>query len=322
MSIQRHLFITDPLEKLNLNLDSSLRIAHQLCFRGHHCFLAHAEDFFWDSRESSASAFVKRIAFCEEKIEDLFLGDRQKALLGSFSGIHIRKEPPLDTSYITLTWMLDSAIECAKIFNLPSALRKYNEKLVIFQFPEFCKPAIVSNDPRKLLNFIKDRCGGDAVIKPLDGFGGRGIYRLNLRHSREADVESHLTTMTNGSRLHHLVQAFDSAIFDGEIRAFTVGGKAICWALKKPSKGNFLANTSEGATIHPFSPPNLLQTKIDSVAKSLYENGIAFAGFDIIGESISEINITSPRLLHPSKDGHNYYSEIAQWIEDESTCYC
>jgi glutathione synthase len=127
-----------------------------------------------------------------------------------------------------------------------------------------------------------------------------------------------LNDATENGKSPQLVQSFDPNIFDGEVRAYLVGGKALSWCLKVPKDGEFLANTGAGATLHPYSPSSQLKKKVEDLAKELLKHGIYFVGLDIISEEVTEINITSPRLLVAPGDTRDYYKEIASWILSKS----
>ena len=312
---QKHLFIMDSLDKLNFKLDSSLRMASELSKLGHQCHFSVPTDLSWKS--TAGRPFVKAAPMHFENFEpaSISLGTLEQTSLDEFSGIHMRKEPPFDMNYMSITWMLDAVSDTVKVFNAPSALRAFNEKLGIMQFPDAIGPALASYNPDQMLEFIKDDCSGDAVVKPLDLYGGRGIVRINLAELDEQKALEELKDITQNGQRMRLLQAFNQHIYDGEVRVFTIGGKALSWCLKKPSPGEFLANTGAGATIHCYEPSAALKNKVELIAGELANQGIPLLGFDIIGGLVSEINITSPRLLQAPGDKATYYGQIATWIE-------
>ena len=313
---QKHLFIMDPLDKLNFKLDSSLRMASELTRLGHQCYFSVPIDLSWNSTAGRPFVNAALMEFNNFEPSTISLSARTKSQLDSFSGIHMRKEPPFDMNYMSITWLLDAAGDKTRVFNGPSALRSFNEKLGILQFPEDIGPALASYDPIEILAFIKESCGGDAVIKPLDLYGGRGISRIKLTEIEEKKAIEQLQEATQKGTQMRLVQAFNQLIYEGEVRVFTLGGKALAWCLKKPSPGEFLANTSSGATIHPYTPSEALKIKVERIADKLLQQNIPLLGFDIIGNLVSEINITSPRLLQAPGDSTDYYGQIASWLEN------
>lgn len=312
--MQKHLFIMDRLEKLNLKLDSSLKLGLELCALGVDIYATDCAGIFWNSTDKRVRANVRRISFSSQQIESVSHGDEAGVWLDEFAVIHMRKDPPVDTAYLMVTWALDSVAGKTRVFNHPAALRGLNEKVAIMQFPEACKKSLIATKVDDLVAFIREQCGGDAVLKPLTLYGGRGVIRLQWHEIGEAGVREAIQLATHEGALPHIVQPFDIQIFKGEVRAFAVGGKACAWCNKVPKAGNFLANTGQGATLEPYTPSPFLRDRVNKVAADLYERGVAFVGFDIIGNEITEINITSPRLLQAPSDTTNYYRAIAEWV--------
>lgn len=315
-----HLFVMDPLSTLNLALDSSLRLAHELDRRGQPCYLATIDQLSRSSRDGISGARCARLRF-GAAVTDVTLEPPARRLFREFRGVHMRKDPPFDLAYIEATWLLDLPKEQPnrpKVFNAPAALRSINEKLAIFDFPEFCRPALVSAQPDEIEDFILTECHGDAVIKPLNLFGGRGVERLTAPAKTQMNTNpsflEKIRVLTNNGTAARLIQPFDDAIFTGEVRAFAVGGKPLAWCLKKPAPGNFLANTRAGATLEPYAPSAREVESVTKAAARLLDQGVSLVGFDLIGGFISEVNITSPRLLQAADDKRNYYSDMAHWI--------
>lgn len=322
----QHLFIIDPLESLNLQLDSSLRMMFELKSLGHQIYVCEPRHLMWSS-QSGPEAYGQEITFGSNPTQ-IRVGERKVHPYRTFSAIHMRKDPPYDIDYVATTWLLDPATKNIKVYNHPEALRRYNEKLAILGFPQDIKPALVSSEPRALLDFILDHCHGDAVVKPLTLFGGRGVTRLQLKsaaispsagYSRE-ELEAVLARETEGGRHMRLVQPFDPAIFAGEVRVFTAFGEPISWCLKRPAQGQFLANTRAGAQLEPYQPPKSEVDRVRRIAQELLKEGVVFIGFDLIGGYVSEINLTSPRLLQaPGSEDHPYKKVAAMVAKDVAT---
>jgi glutathione synthase len=316
-----HLFLIDPLASLNLALDSSLRMMCALDKIGHQVWICEPKQLFWATPHQSATAQVQRLSFKGGAQEAKVIGEETHHL-DFFSAVHMRKDPPYDLDYITTTWMLDTAGSRTKIYNKPEALRSFNEKLLIFRFPQFAKPALFSSNVDDMINFIKTNAKGDGIIKPLHLFGGRGVQRISIKSaSDESDARQLLINETAGGKTAKLVQAFDASIFSGEVRAFTAFGEPIAWCLKKPAAGEYLANTRTGATLHKYEPPREELERITKFAAILNELGMPFVGFDVIGGYVSEANITSPRLLQAPEDKGQYYEKIAKLVEKDLARY-
>lgn len=315
-----HLFIIDPLASLNLALDSSLRMMFSLFKKGHSIWVCEPRQLYWVAPNVVAACRAIPLSF-SNKAQHPESGAEETCSLTRFQAIHMRKDPPYDLDYITTTWLLDSAAKTAKIYNDPNALRTYNEKLLIFKFPQHSKPALYSANIDNIVGFIKETANGDGILKPLHLFGGRGVQRLLLKNDRdETTVRKLLTDETSGGTSARLIQPFDSSIFSGEVRVFTAFGVPLAWCLKKPAAGEYLANTRTGATLHRYEPSANDVARVSEVAAALNKLGMPIVGFDMIGGFISEVNITSPRLLQAPEDTENYYEIMASlFCKDLST---
>lgn len=320
----RHLFVMDPLESLNKELDSSLRMAFELSALKAEVYTCEPRHLAWPSRvcragegeEPGPTAHVRLLSFKGDATTFTALPPAVMRLK-DFQAIHMRKDPPYDLDYIAATWLMEPAGAGTKIYNAPSALRRFNEKLAILHFPADIQPALVSADPKELLAFVETVCKGDSILKPLTLFGGRGVLRLkSTPQCRDATLASLRSETADGTRLR-LAQPFDAAIFQGEVRAFTAFGEPIAWCLKKPAEGQFLANTRMGAVLMDYKPSKVEEERVRRVAQSLLRDGVTFIGFDLIGGFLSEINLTSPRLLLPPGDTRNPYRTIAAMIQKD-----
>lgn len=316
----RHLFVMDPLESLNRPLDSSLRIAYELTLLKHQVYTCEPRQLAWPSMPAGGiggpTAHARLLTFAGDATE--VTADAPKTLrLREFQAIHMRKDPPYDMDYIAATWLLEPAIDKAKIYNAPSALRRFNEKLAILRFPDDIRPALVSSDPAEILAFIETVCEGDGILKPLTLFGGRGVLRIKSdAASRDAALATLSSETAAGTRMR-LAQPFDKAVFHGEVRAFTAFGEPLAWCLKRPAEGEFLATTRMGAVLTSYQPSADEEARVRRVAQSMLRDGVTFIGFDLIGGFLSEINITSPRLLLGKGDQRNPYRTIASMIQKD-----
>ena len=308
---QIHLFVTDPVEKLNFQLDSSLRMAKALANLGAEWYFTQVDRLYWKSPHNVASAYVQKTSFSQGIKPEL--GSPVRMGLEQFHAIHMRKEPPVDTRFLATTHFFDSAErEGTLVFNSAQALRSINEKTSVMMFPELSVPALISASLSEAWDFIEEACDGHAVIKPLDLFGGKGIFEINKKDSKRLQEQSKNLEQALENGQFRMIQPFQDAIREGEVRVFTAGGKAISWCLKKPAPGNFLANTSAGAELFPYTPTERDLHVIESVAKGLLKKGVFLIGFDMIGGLISEINITSPRLLAVGDQEEALYVDIAK----------
>jgi len=317
MPVQAHLFIIDPLVRLNLKLDSTLRLAFHLCQRGHRVYTTQGDRLSWSNKDGVVCSSTP-LTFPHHDPERPALGLSDQLSLTAFQAVHMRKDPPFDLEYLYITQMLDLVATKVRVYNEPRALREVNEKLSILRFPEFSRMALVSSAAQDLLAFIRRECESDGIIKPLDLYGGRGVRRLDFTKTSDTDALVILRDETVNGTKFRLVQAFDSHIFQGEVRAFAAFGKPVAWCLKQPKKGEYLANTAAGAELHPYNPSKSEIDTVQNLASRLLRQGVFFVGFDLIDGYVSEMNITSPRLLAPAGQDNDFYGLIA----DEITADC
>ncbi len=319
MEIRRHLFVIDPLPSLNLKLDSSLRMMAALAQRGHEIAVCEPRQLGWLKSEGAAHAFAQKLSFPGDAMQFRAAAPKRTSLQ-DFTAIHMRKDPPYDMEYIATTWLLESAAPRTKVYNAPAALRGFNEKLAIFLFEDETKDGLVSANPDELLGFAEKHAGGDAIVKPLTLFGGRGVVRLQVKKgdaASRAAARQWLEGETAQGTQTRLVQAFDPGIFAGEVRVFTAFGEPIAWCLKTPEPGNFLANTRAGATLAPYVPKPAEAARVTAIARNLLAKGVVFIGFDVIGGFVSEINLTSPRMLVGPGAEADQYERIAALVEKD-----
>ena len=322
MAQHKHLFVIDPVENLNLKLDSSLRLAKALLENNQECFLTTPTDITWLGGTPISTPFCRATQLLLGSGPTPDMGKSFKVNLGTFASIHMRKDPPYDLDYISCTWMLAVAERAGvKVYNNTEALRSINEKLAIFEFPQYCLPGVVSFSSEELLTFAREQANGDIIIKPLTLFGGRGVRRLNLSDLGEGKFAEELRKETAGDTQMRLVQAFNQSIFQGELRVFACCGQILSWCLKTPHNGEYLANTGRGASLNTYSPREVEVRMVQDVSHKLAAKGIKMVGFDIIGGYLSEINISSPRLLtaDPKSEASTYNKMATLILRDLTT---
>jgi glutathione synthase len=172
------------------------------------------------------------------------------------------------------------------------------------------------------LEFLKSTPKGEAILKPLHLFGGQGIQRISLGDwATEEAALAGLTRLLKEYASPVMVQSFHEEVFRGEVRVFTMDGQPLSWCLKVPAQGQFLANTRWGARLEGYHPSPGLRGHMVQVAEEFARKGAYLLGFDVIGEAITEINLTSPRLLQAPEDPTNYYEVLAQWLLEKIKTY-
>lgn len=214
--------------------------------------------------------------------------------LDQFDVILMRKDPPFDMEYIYTTYLLQQAADAGSlVVNHPQALRNANEKLSTSWFPEICSPSLVSREASDLQGFLDEH--QDAIFKPLDGMGGASIFRVTQNDPNRSVIMETLTE--HGSRFI-MAQKFIPEISEGDKRILLIGDYAVPYALARiPAKGETRGNLAAGGTGVSVELSDRDRFIVETVAPRLQQEGILFAGLDVIGDYLTEINITSPTCI-------------------------
>ena len=292
----RWLFIIDPLEKLNILTDSTYAIMKESRLRGIEVYFAIINDLFFDKK-----AKVKASQFSSNKQKSAFL-------LDDFDMIFMRKEPPYDMTFHYATIILSL---CNKpVVNNPKALRDFNEKLIVMNFPKLIPDTLVSSDENKIIEFVKKN--KSAVIKLLDSYQGKFVYKMdesdkNLRSSvRKLVLENPV-----------MAQRFLPNVVKGDKRILILGGKIIGAVNRVAKKGSFLSNFGQGGRGEKTEITSNDKKIADEVSGFLLKNGIHFAGLDVIDSYLTEINITCPTGIVQinNLEGRKLEEEIVDYFE-------
>ncbi len=297
-----HIFFIDPLEKLNIKKDSTLMMALSFQSRGADCYILFEKDFFITNHAKPNLEMYKFEGKFKEDGCYLESFNVTKSLTKEVTPndiIHMRIDPPYDTRYQRYLWMLDfiqNQVGC-EVLNSPLKIMKYNEKLVAYKDLSHSIHSFVGSSVSAFEKFIKDvkREGvTDLILKPLDLYSGIGVEKVSL--DEETIIEIFLKKV-NDFQGAIVAQPFVKEVSDGEYRAIYFDGVEIGTIIKKPKKGEFLANIAQGAEFEKKELPSKLKEQCDQIAKDLYEDGTRFLAFDVLGEGVNEVNITCPGLL-------------------------
>jgi len=220
--------------------------------------------------------------------------DTQPLSLSSLDAVFMRKDPPFDMDYIYATYLLEQLeSDGVLVVNKPSSLRDANEKLFALNFPECIPKTLVSSNIEKLNTFINEI--KTVVVKPLDGMGGTDIYKLS---QGDSDIEEVLQKITNNQSRYIMAQEFLPEIKEGDKRILLINGKPVDYALARlPAEGSFKGNLAAGAkgVGQPLSERD--RYLCSQIAPMLIEKELMFVGLDVIGDYITEINVTSPTCI-------------------------
>ncbi len=282
------LFIVDPLDSLKPRKDTTVAMMRAASRRGHEVCAAVCAAL--SIREGCAHTLCDRLEIRDE--DDWYTAtDRFSLPLAGFDAVLMRKDPPVDTDYLLATQLLDVAAQNgARVLNRPQALRDFNEKLAILNFPRFIAPTLVSASHVEIGEFIAEQ--RDIIVKPLTEMGGSGIFRLT-----EADLNRNalLETLTQRGRRPIMAQRYLSEIAEGDKRILCIDGEVIPWALARiPKPGETRGNLAAGGTARAQALSALDREIADAIAPWARERGLLLVGLDVIGEHLTEINITSP----------------------------
>jgi glutathione synthase len=283
------LFIMDPLDTLNLETETSLLLMGELMERGHKVLWCEADDLMLEGAMLLAQARQVLNA------EPLTTSEPHLINLNDLNGIALRTDPPFNSNYLHLTYLLDHVGEQVTQFNNPAAVRNFNEKLLPLKWPGLAVPSLVTMNPEALSKFL-DR-HRDIVVKPLDDCSGRGIVRLQSNDTNiESALEDLICSLKENPRFL-MAQRFLTDVKQGDKRVFLVDGIIVGAVNRVPRAGTYLANIHQGARCEETQITPEEQSAIEAIAPFLREHGLILAGVDFIGSKITEINITSPSAV-------------------------
>lgn len=286
-------FIVDPLDKLKPYKDSSVAMMRAAQKRGHGVYAILRQHML--IRDGVVSALATPLQL-QAGNAPWYVVDGEVAMeaLSAFDAILMRQDPPFDAEYVTATWMLErAAAQGARVFNDPRAIRDHSEKVSIAEFPQFTPTTLIARDSAAIQAFIDEL--GDTILKPLDGMGGTGIFRV--RHddpNRNAIIE---TLSENGQRTI-MAQRFLPAISEGDKRVLLIGGKVMPWCLARiPKSGETRGNLAAGGTGVAMPLTDREREIGEALAPVLWQRGLLIVGLDMIGGHLTEINVTSPTCM-------------------------
>jgi glutathione synthase len=226
-------------------------------------------------------------------------GEAQTMRLSEFDAVIQRKDPPFDMEYVYGTYLLELAErQGARVFNKPSAIRDHNEKLAIGQFSEFTSPTLVTSSPTRLRAFHAEH--GDVILKPLDGMGGAGIFRVR---DDGLNLGSIIETLTENGTRTIMAQKYIPAIVKGDKRVLVIDGKPVPFVLARiPQGGEVRGNLAAGG-VGVAQPISSREREIaEALGPTLAERGLLLVGLDVIGDFLTEVNVTSPTCFQEITD--------------------
>jgi len=288
------LFVADPLESFKIYKDSTFAMMREAAARGHTLMACEPQDLRWQ-RGEPVMAFVRDITltgdpqawFRAEQAD----GQRRPQPLCEAGAVLMRKDPPFDPEYFYATHLLGQAErEGARIFNKPAALRDHPEKLAILEFPQYIAPTLVTRDEGDVKRFHAEH--RDIILKPLDGMGGMGIFRVG---ADGLNLGSIVETLNRGGAQTLMVQKYLPEITQGDKRVLVIGGEPVPFALARIPQGTEIRGNLAAGGKGVAQPLSERDREIaTALGPILAARGLLLVGLDIIGSCLTEINVTSP----------------------------
>ncbi len=284
--------VMDPIADINIKKDSSFAMLLEAQRRGYEIHYMDMADLYLLQGQARAHT---RLLSVEPNPERWYhFGSEQDLALSELNVILMRKDPPFDTEYIYATYMLERAEDAGTlIVNKPQSLRDANEKLYTSWFSQFTPKTLVSRDPKRLKAFYQQE--QDVILKPLDGMGGASIFRLK---PEDPNVSVILETLTAHGSQYAMAQRYIPEIVDGDKRILVVDGEPVPYCLARiPASGETRGNLAAGGRgeARPLSDSDWAIAK--AIGPTLKAKGLIFVGLDVIGDKLTEINVTSPTCI-------------------------
>ena len=290
-------FIVDPLDSIKTYKDSSYAMMREAASRGHKLASLQQEDLVW--RDGRVLGYARDLALTADDKQWYHAGERKAVGLETFDAVMMRKDPPFDMEYIYSTYLLELAErQGARVINNPRAVRDHNEKLAIARFARFTVPSLVTRDGMLIREFLAEH--DDIILKPLDGMGGASIFRL---HRQDHNIGVVIETLTHHGRRTIMAQRFIPDIVKGDKRVLIIDGEPVPYSLARiPKLGETRGNLAAGGTgvAQPLSARDLEIAR--ALGPELKAAGLLLVGLDVIGDWLTEVNVTSPTCMREIAD--------------------
>ena len=284
------LFIADPVEHFKIYKDTTFAMMREAQRRGHALAVSEPRHMHWQ-RGGRVVARVRDITLTGHAQDWFIAGEPREVALAEYDAVLMRKDPPFDSEYFYATHLLEQAErEGARVFNKPRALRDHPEKLAILEFPQFIGPTLVTRDAQDIRRFHAEH--GDIILKPLDGMGGMGIFRVG---PDGMNLGSIIETLNRDGSQSVMVQKFLPEITEGDKRVLIIGGKPVPYCLARIPQGSEVRGNLAAGGLGVARALSVRDREIgEALGPLLQQRGLLLAGVDVIGDCITEINVTSP----------------------------
>ena len=282
-------FVADPLDSFKIHKDTTFAIMREAAARGHALHAMEQADLAW--RGGTVYGHARRLHLTGGEPGWYRAEEPVVTALKDFDAVLMRKDPPFDMEYVYSTYLLELAeSQRAKVFNRPRAIRDWNEKLGIARFPQFAPPTVVARRDGTLREFLAEH--RDVILKPLDGMGGASVFRV--RHD-DPNVNVIMETVTRHGRRTIMAQRYIPEIRDGDKRVLLIGGKPVPYCLARiPKPGETRGNLAAGGTGVARELTRRDREIAETLGPVLAREGLLLVGLDVIGDWLTEVNVTSP----------------------------
>jgi len=282
-------FVVDPLDSFKIYKDTTFAMMREAAARGHSLYVMEQEDLAW--RAGTVYGDARRIHLTGKK-PGWYRAEKAKSVpLRTFGAVLMRKDPPFDMEYVYSTYLLELAeAQGARVFNRPRAIRDWNEKMGIARFPRFTPPSVVTRREPLIREFLAEH--RDVILKPLDGMGGTSVFRV---HENDPNVNVIIETVTHYGRRTIMAQRYIPEIRDGDKRVLLIGGKPVPHCLARiPKPGETRGNLAAGGTGVARKLSRRDHAIAEALGPVLAKEGLLLVGLDVIGDYLTEVNVTSP----------------------------
>jgi glutathione synthase len=303
-------FQMDPIGPINIDADSTFRIAEEAQARGHMLFYYTPDKLAYDRGRVTAKGWPLQVQ--RVKGDHFTLGDPMEIDLRDMDVVWLRQDPPFDMGYITTTHILDMIHPATLVVNDPFWVRNYPEKLLVLNFPNLTPPTMIARDLETLRAFRAEH--GDVILKPLYGNGGAGVFKLA---GADANLASLHELFSGINREPLIIQQFLPAVSKGDKRVILVDGEPVGAINRVPAAGETRSNMHVGGRPEKVALTDRDREICAAIGPLLREKGQIFVGIDVIGDWLTEINVTSPTGIQELErfDGVNIAEKIWQAIE-------
>ncbi|MCV2358151.1 glutathione synthase [Paucibacter sp. TC2R-5] len=293
------LFVADPLASFKTYKDSTFAMMREAAKRGYQLWACEVQDLIWRSGGRVMAQQARAITLTGDAHNWFTETERADLVVAEIDAVLMRKDPPFDSEFFYATHLLEQAErEGARVFNKPQALRDHPEKLALMQFPQYCPPTLVTRSEAAIRAFHAEH--GDIILKPLDGMGGTGIFRVGADGMNLGAI---IETLNKGGAETVMVQRYLPAIKDGDKRVLVIGGVPVPFCLARiPQGGEVRGNLAAGGkgVARPISERD--REIAEYAGPILAARGLLLVGLDVIGDSLTEVNVTSPTCFQEITD--------------------